>query len=347
MDRTNRTNLISTYVAPERMTKPLVRARRRVGALLVARAFRRAAQLGARIPSANPAKHGVEVLRDERYLLSGLREHTLDVYRPIERDGPRPVVLYVHGGAFWSLSKETHWLMGLAFARRGFVVANVNYRLAPQHRFPAGLEDVAEAWRYVRDHCAEWGGDPSNIILAGESAGANLVSALALARAYERDEPFARGARSIDVDPKAVLAACGVFHVTDLARRIGEDHPRSLNWFMVDRYSELEDLYPEQRDGRPVSHDLMDLVSLVEREPPRRALPPFFLPVGGRDHLRYDVARMHGALSKHGVDVEAPIYEGEWHAFHAFVLTQNAKQCWRDHFAFLAKRGVPVDYRLP
>ena len=59
---------------------------------------------------------------------------------PARFAGPRPVLMYVHGGAFRSLSKDTHWIMGLAFARRGFVVANVNYRLAPEHRFPAGLD---------------------------------------------------------------------------------------------------------------------------------------------------------------------------------------------------------------
>src|SRR5687768_17094012 len=189
-DRSNsdsRSPLLTTYV-PSALRAPLVRARRKVGAVLVARAFRRAASLGMRHPQANPAKHGVDVLHDIRYLLSGMREHTLDVYRPVERSGPRPVVMYVHGGAFWSLSKDTHWLMGLVFARRGFIVANVNYRLAPQHRFPAGLEDIAEAYRYVQSTCAEWGGDPNTIILAGESAGANLITSLTLSRAYERTE---------------------------------------------------------------------------------------------------------------------------------------------------------------
>jgi acetyl esterase len=336
------TSRLSTYVSPR---SAWVKARRRTGAVLVARFFQRASDLGKRIPLAEPARHGVEVLRDVPYLLSGLREHLLDVYRPVERDGKRPVVLYVHGGAFWSLSKDTHWPMGLAFARRGFVVANINYRLAPQHRFPAGLEDVSEAWRFVHAHAADWGGDPNTIILAGESAGANLITSLTLARAYERDEPFARVARSVDVDPTAVLAACGVYHVTGLAERIREKH--RLNWFMDDRYAELEDMYPQWRDGRLVLHDLINPVVLLEREQPRRALPPFFLPVGGRDHLKYDNERLERALRAHGADVEARVYDGEIHAFHAFVIREKAKQCWRDHFDFLERRGIPVDRRLP
>jgi acetyl esterase len=341
---TDLTNRLSTYVTPSE-PNTFVRARRKTGAVLVARFFKRAASLGARLPSAAPDRHGVEVMHDLPYLMSGLSDHTLDVYRPVERNGLRPVVMYVHGGAFWSLSKDTHWLMGLVFARRGFVVANVNYRLAPKHRFPAGLEDVAEAFRFVRDHAEEWGGDPSRIVLAGESAGANLITSLALARAYERTEPFAKVARAVDVDPQAILAACGVFHVTGLVDRVREKH--NLNWFMNDRYAELEHMYPQWREGKPVLHDLIDPVLLLEREAPKKKLPPFFLPVGGRDHLRYDNERMEIALKNHGVDVEARVYDGEWHAFHAFVLSKNAKQCWRDHFDFLEKRGIPVDRRLP
>ena len=60
----------------------------------------------------------------------------------------------MHGGAFQSLSKDTHWLMGLAFARRGYVVFSINYRLAPKHRFPAGLQDACTAARWVHENAA-------------------------------------------------------------------------------------------------------------------------------------------------------------------------------------------------
>ena len=51
-------------------------------------------------------------------------------------------MLYVHGGGFRILSKDTHWIMGLAFARRGFLVFNIGYRLAPKHPFPAAIADA-------------------------------------------------------------------------------------------------------------------------------------------------------------------------------------------------------------
>ena len=340
--RQARRSLLARYAAP-RFDLRLVQVRRNLGATLIAGMFEQAAHLGRRFArDADPARHGVEVLRDIPYLRSGLGAHDLDVYRPIERDGPLPLVLYVHGGAFRSLSKDTHWVMGLAFARRGFVVANVNYRLAPEHRFPAGLEDVAEAFRFAVDHAASWGADPARVIFAGESAGANLIAALTLAIGYHRDEPCARVARSVGVMPEAVLAACGAFQVSN-GGRFTERH--GLGWFFDDRYRELEENYLPLVGGRPTPHDLADPLCLLEREPPVRPLPPFFLPVGERDHLKDDHARMEVALRRHGVDVEAPRYPKGPHAFHAFVPWETAKRCWRDHFDFLVRHGIPVAER--
>ena len=82
-------------------------------------------------------------------------EHLLDIYRSTVHPPPWPVVLYVHGGGFRILSKDTHWLMGLIFARRGYLVFNINYRLAPRHTFPAALQDAAAAYAWVVRHAAE------------------------------------------------------------------------------------------------------------------------------------------------------------------------------------------------
>jgi len=63
-------------------------------------------------------------------------------------------VFYIHGGAFHLASKDTHWIMGLVFARAGFLVVNINYRLAPKDR-SAAIEDACRAWRYLAAHAAE------------------------------------------------------------------------------------------------------------------------------------------------------------------------------------------------
>jgi acetyl esterase len=219
------------------------------------------------------------------------------------------------------------------------VVFNASYRLAPAHRFPAALEDVCEAFAWVAKNAAHYGADPTRIVLAGESAGANLVSSLAVALAYERAEPFVRVARQVAVLPRAVVAACGVFQVTDL-ERLRRRKP-SMPRFVADRLSEVGEAYlGREHDAAAV--DLANPLTIVERGTrPRHALPPFFLPVGTKDPLLPDTRRFAEALRALGGDAVDRYYRGEPHAFHAFVVRENARRCWRDTFAFLA-RHVPA-----
>jgi acetyl esterase len=89
---------------------------------------------------------------------------------------PRPVVVFVHGGAFVdghrNRSAEVYANVLYYFARHGIVGVNIEYRLAPLHPYPSGIEDVAAAIAWVRANIARYGGDPAKIILVGHSAGA-------------------------------------------------------------------------------------------------------------------------------------------------------------------------------
>jgi acetyl esterase len=299
-------------------------------------------------PRAKPHRHDVEHIRDIRYLEgTATDEHLLDVWRPtvgasvFERHPgpPWPVVVYVHGGAFRILSKDTHWVMGLGFARRGFVVFNVSYRLAPKHRYPAALEDVCRAFAWIVDNAASFGGDPSRIVLAGESAGANLVTSLAMTLAYERPEPFAKIAFDTGAVPRAVVPACGVFQVTDLAR-LKRRKPR-MSSLLAEHLVQIEHGYLG-RGPWPFGLDLADPLVMVERgDCPTRPLPPFFLPVGTRDPLLPDTRRLAAALRALGGEAVDRYYPGEIHAFHALVMRERSRGCWRDIYAFL-DRHVPM-----
>jgi acetyl esterase len=316
--------------------RSLAHARQRVGAVLTDGLWGLIARAGKLHPSARPEKHQVGVLANLPYRDTGMRAHHLDVYRPLAYVGPRPVVLYVHGGGFRILSKDSHWIMGLAFARRGYLVFMINYRLAPRHRFPAAIEDAAAAYAWVVRHAAEFGGDPSRLVLAGESAGANLVTALAVAATYPRHEPFARAVFDTGVVPRAVLPACGILQVTDTARFMRR---RKLPAWVADRLTEVEEAYVG--DGvqhRPVDLDLADPLCVLERgDAPARPLPPFFVPVGTRDPLLDDTRRLKTALDRLGAPCEARYYRGGMHAFHALVFTRLARQCWQDGFTFLGQ----------
>lgn len=315
-------------------------ARRYLGAAMVDGFFNGVTRVARLHPQASPARHAVEHLRDIRYFDSGgarLREHLLDVYRPVHpsrhQPGPWPIVFYVHGGGFRILSKDTHWIMGLGFARRGYIVFNVSYRLAPKHRYPAAIEDVCRAFKWVIENAERFGGDPTRVVLAGESAGANLAASLAVTLAYERDEPFARAAYATGVVPKAVVPACGVFQVSDM-ERLRRRKP-GMSSFIADRLAEVESAYLGA-DAASCSRDLADPLLVFERgEKPSRPIPPFFLPVGTRDPLLPDTRRMAIALRNLGVEAVDAYYPGELHAFHALVMRASAQKCWRDTFAFL------------
>jgi acetyl esterase len=289
-------------------------------------------------PRAKPSRHGVDVLRDIAYCDSGLPEHRLDVYLPPPRnDGEasrRPALMYVHGGGFRILSKDTHWLMGLAFARAGYVVFNVSYRLAPRHRFPVPLQDVATAYRWVVEHAQAYGSDASRLVLAGESAGANLVSALTVMACYRRNEPWARQLFDCGVAPKAFMPYCGLLQVTDIARF--RRRKPTLRTLVNDRLVEVSDAYLGRNARLGSERDLVDPLLVFERgEKPDRPLPPCFATVGTADPLLDDTRRLGAALDRAGVPNEVIFYPREVHAFHAMIWRKSARRCWKDSFRFL------------
>jgi len=319
------------------------RVGRRAGGRLAEGFFRGMSGLGQLHPRARPARHGIEVIRDVAYLPSGSKEHHLDVYRPIDSKGARlPALLYIHGGGFHILSKDTHWVMGIALARHRFVVFSINYRLAPQHRFPAAIEDVCDAYAWVVRNAHEYGADASKLVVAGESAGGNLAAAVTIAACYRRDEPYAKRVFDTGVVPKAAMPACAIFQVTD-TRRFKRRRPDMLK-FVADRVEEVGAIYLGSLDVVPGSRAELDfadpVLALERREKPDRPLPPFFLPCGTADPLLDDNRRMANALRAMNVEVDERYYPGEMHAFHAFVFRQQARQCWGHTYAFL-DRHVP------
>jgi acetyl esterase/lipase len=131
-----------------------------------------------------PKDGGVEVSeRDAVY--GGHPRQRLDVYRP-RRGGAGgaqellPVIIFFYGGSWQSGAREGYGFAARALAARGFLVVVPDYRLVPEVRFPAFLEDGAEALRWVRANAAKHRGDPSRIVLVGHSAGAYNAAMLAL-----------------------------------------------------------------------------------------------------------------------------------------------------------------------
>jgi len=116
--------------------------------------------------------------RDVPY--GGLPRQRLDLYRAPEVGAPAPVVIFFYGGSWQRGDKSDYPFVGDAFASRGFLTLIPNYRVHPEVRFPAFVEDGAEVVRWARDHAAELGADPQRIYLLGHSAGAHIAALLAL-----------------------------------------------------------------------------------------------------------------------------------------------------------------------
>ncbi|MBK6811366.1 MAG: alpha/beta hydrolase [Sandaracinaceae bacterium] len=291
-------------------------------------------KLTRNMPHARRRREGLTIWEDVDYVGTGLPAHRLDVFRLSDAPPEQRALMYVHGGGFSACSKDTHIGLAVAFARRGFTVFNINYRLAPRNPYPAACEDVAAALLYVRRRASEYGASGEQVTLAGESAGANLITSTALAHGYELDLPWARDVRRDGPAINAVLAGCGVYQVSDMARFF-RDGGQPPGRFVPGIAKAMELAYLGTVGLSAGERVLADPVVLVERHAPTRPLPPFFIFCGTGDLLLDDSVRLKAALDQRSVAAELRTYEGEPHAFHALRSRPAAVACWKDHDRFL------------
>lgn len=109
----------------------------------------------------------------------------LDVYRPQSLSAqPLPVILFFYGGSWDSGSKADYLFVAEALVSRGYIVVIADYRLYPEVKFPALMQDPALAFSWVKQHIAEYSGNPDRVFLMGHSAGAQLAAMLALNAEY-------------------------------------------------------------------------------------------------------------------------------------------------------------------
>jgi acetyl esterase len=149
------------------------------------------------------AEAGATFLRgDEPEPVGSVRDRTIAgaagpigarVYQP-EGYGPHGVLVYFHGGGYAICSIDTHDALCRQLCNRGrCVVVSVDYRLAPEHPFPAGVEDAIAAMQWVQDNAAEVNGDRARVAVGGDSAGANFAAVAALVNRDDTRRPRLRG----------------------------------------------------------------------------------------------------------------------------------------------------------
>ena len=255
-----------------------------------------AADRGARQLEGAPAD--IVAVIDERYDQSP--DALLDVYVPGEaaRSGTAlPVVVWTHGGAFVSGSKDEIGGYLRMIAGHGFAVVGVQYTLAPKGRYPTPIRQVMAALGHIQAHAKRLHIDPARIVLAGDSAGAQIsaqVAALITNPAYA-----AEVAIPVTVDPaqlRGVALCCGIFDIT----AVGDNGPfkqvlAAVGW-----------AYSGTRDYRADAFftSTMSVPSHVTA-----AFPPAFVTVGNADPLLPQSLAFADVLAERGIDLDTLFYE--------------------------------------
>lgn len=168
----------------------------------------------------------VERIGDVNYTEGGKRAR-LDIFRPrgAMLDGRSldraPVLVQVHGGAWVLGNKESQGqLLMNAMASRGWVCVALNYRLAPQHRWPAQVVDTKQVLAWVQDNIAAYGGDPSYVVITGGSAGGHLASLAALT---PHEKAYQPGFEDADTSVEACVSFYGVYDLAGITGREQDD----------------------------------------------------------------------------------------------------------------------------
>lgn len=236
----------------------------------------------------------------------GLTDIPVRIYRPDSELRPLPVVVFYHGGGFCLGDLDTHDPVARAHAVGAeAIVVSVGYRLAPEHPFPAGVDDCWAALRWVGEHAAELGGDPNAIAVAGDSAGGNLAAVTALL-ARDNGGPALR----FQLLWYPTLTA-------DLSLPSYTDNAEApiLNRDVIDAF--LSWYVPDL--------DLTDPKALPTTMAPANAadlsgLAPAYIATAEHDPLRDDGARYAELLSAAGVPVELTNEPTLVHGFVSFAL---------------------------
>ncbi|HYL83347.1 MAG TPA: alpha/beta hydrolase [Candidatus Angelobacter sp.] len=237
-------------------------------------------------------------------------------------EGAKPgglTLLYLHGGGYFGCSAESHRAITAGFALQGFRVYAPNYRLAPEHPFPAAVEDAVAVYRALLDS----GIPPDRLVVAGDSAGGGLALSLLLTlRASKTPLPAAAALFSPWTDLAATgdsvrtnSQRCALFHGPAVA-------PTAL-WY-------LGDADPKNPLASPLYAELS-------------GLPPLLIHVGEDEVLRDDSTRLAEKARAAGVPVELKVWPVVPHVWQlAPTKIPEARQSMRETAAFLRERAAAL-----
>ena len=214
------------------------------------------------------------------YVDDGLAEHTLDVYF-LPNELKKPILIDIHGGGFISGDKEVNRLFGNTMAQKGFVVFNLNYRLAyPEYTVFDQVIDIDRAVGWILRNAANYNGDVSRIVIAGHSsAGVLAVTECLLCKSGEMREHFGIGERAYEY--RGLLLDCGLMHF----------YQKSIAYWGMRNM-----VFPKHYKKMPQYRDM-----IFEDNPALSALPKTFLITNDNDELKDMTFYFKSLLDKNNV----------------------------------------------
>jgi acetyl esterase/lipase len=254
----------------------------------------------------------------------------LDVITTGSDSGPRPVVIFFHGGGWGAGSKDNHLLKLMPYLSHGMDGVNVEYRLAQQAHAPAAVEDCRCALRWVVQHAKDYGFDPSKIVITGESAGGHLALMTGMLKAadgfdYSCDGvPNQWGAHGESNEAK-IAAIVNFFGITDVAELL---QPQYLTNIAI-RWLGSPDLDLAKRLS-PINYVRHDLPPIISIHGDKDTIVPYGQAV-----------RLHQSLEQAGVVNQLVTVHGGHGPYADFPWT--AEQNWEAYqavFRFLEKADV-------
>ena len=248
----------------------------------------------------------------------------LDVYRPKEEKGKLPVIVNVHGGGWVYGDKELYQFYGMSLAQRGFAVVNFTYRLAPEVKYPAPLEDTNRVIQWMYDNREEYGLDMEHVFMVGDSAGGNLCglySAICTNPAYAENYDFKVPEGFV---PEALALNCGAYNPLGEEKEIRNAQDSEL----------MEDFLPEK--GSEKERNLVNLTNHVTPD-----FPPVYLMTAVGDFCRPQAKVLEEALKAKGVYYECKTYGTEekplYHVFHVTIQEPEGQKCNDEECAFFRR----------
>jgi acetyl esterase/lipase len=241
------------------------------------------------------------------------KETVLDVLQPkASSKEKRPGVIVIHGGGWVGGTKEQRVEYAcLKYVARGFVVVNVEYRLAKAATAPAAVTDVLKAAQWFHKNAAKYRVDPRRIVVTGDSAGGHLALMVAMTPRSARLGP-----------PAKVAAVVNFYGITDVADQIEGEHIQqyAVTWV------------PEQEGRRELAKRVSPMTYV------RKDLPPILTLHGDMDQtVPYEQgANLTRELKKVGADARLITASGQGHGFTQAILDQQFEHI----FAFLKEKGV-------